>query len=105
LLAETSDPNFERRLDDITEGMDSFIRTHLLEKVSRTNTTIIIDYIQAYTLETNPKNESKQVAILTLEQLSEFHKNVKSFRDMTREDILAFLNRLRKSDEKDPLHH
>jgi integrase len=105
LLAETSDPNFERRLDEITEGMDSFIRAHLLEKVSRANTTIIIDYIQAYTFETNPKNESKQVAILTLKQLSEFHKNVKSFRDMTREDILAFLNRLRKSDEEDPLHH
>jgi integrase/recombinase XerD len=105
VIIEDSNPNFERRLDQICIGVDSFIRKHLLERVSRTNTAIIIEYIEAYTFESNPIPYSKQVAILTLKQLSEYHKNAKSFKDMTREDILAFLNRLRKSDEQDPLHH
>jgi len=106
MLAEPSeDPNFERRLDQVCMGLDSFIRKHLLERISRINATTIIDYVEAYTFESNPKPYSKQVAILTLKQLSEHHKNAKSFRDMTREDILAFLNRLRKTDEQDSLHH
>jgi site-specific recombinase XerD len=99
------DPNFERRLDQVTAGLDSFIRKHLLEKISRANATTILDYIEAYTFESNPKPDSKQVAILTLKQLAEFFASKKSFKEMTRDDILAFLNRLRKTDEEDPLHH
>jgi integrase len=99
------DPNFERRVDEITIGMDGYIRKYLLEKISRENATIIVDYIEAIKSEVNPKTSSRQAIVSTLKQLSEFHKNKLSFREMTRTDILKFLNRLRKSDEDDSLHH
>lgn len=105
---EREDPNFERRIDEITTGLDPFIRRHLLEKVSRTNASTIVDYVQAFKIESNPKENSIQAAIMTLIHLYEWHKergNAKSFREMTRDDIIAYLNRLRKSDEEDPLHH
>jgi len=105
LLAATEDPNFERKVNEITEGMDGYIRKHLLEKTSRENASIIVEYIEAIKFEVNQKPYSKQVIIATLKQLSEFHENKKSLKDMTRSDILVFLDRLRKSDEDDPLHH
>jgi hypothetical protein len=40
--------------------------------------------------------------VLTL--LSHFHKNEKPFKKMTREDILSFLDKVRKSESVDPLH-
>ena len=102
MLAES---DFERRLDEITTGMEPYIKKHLLEKVSRTNASTIIEYILAYKSESNPKDDSKQAAIVTLKHLSQWHDNIKLFKEMTRDDIIAFLDRLRKSDEVDPLHH
>jgi hypothetical protein len=43
----------------------------------------------------------EQLAVLCY--LSEFHHQ-KSFKDMTREDIVGYLNSLRKTEEADPLH-
>jgi integrase/recombinase XerD len=42
--------------------------------------------------------------IMVLTLLSQFHNNKKSFREMTRDDILSYLNRLRKPESNDPLH-
>ena len=39
-----------------------------------------------------------------LTSLSHFHKNVKSFKEMTREDVLDFLDGVRKPETVDPLH-
>ncbi len=51
------DHNFERRLDEVTTaGMERYIRKHLLERISRTNASVIIDYIQALKSESNPSN-------------------------------------------------
>jgi hypothetical protein len=41
--------------------------------------------------------------IITLSQLSEF-SNQKPFPEMTRDNILAYLNSCRKSEDIDPLH-
>jgi integrase/recombinase XerD len=102
----TEDPNFERGLDEVTNGLEPHIRKHLLEKISRENATIIIDYIQALTCESNPTDYSKQMTIVMLEHLARFHNtSAKPFKQMTHDDIITFLNRLRKSDEQDPLHH
>jgi integrase len=42
--------------------------------------------------------------IVALTLLSQFHKNEKSFRQMTRKEILSYLDRLRKPENDDPLH-
>ena len=41
---------------------------------------------------------------MALTLLSQFLNNQKSFREMTRDDILSYLNRLRRSESTDPLH-
>lgn len=55
----------------------------------------------------NEINLSKNYRIINqniLKKLSQFYNDNKSFIDMKREDILSYLNSLRKSDEVDPLH-
>lgn len=37
-------------------------------------------------------------------QLSKFYENTKLFKEMTRQDILSFLDSLRKSENSDPQH-
>ncbi len=75
---------------------------HLLTKISRENCTIIINYILAMQTEVNPSERYRIDTIFKLKQLAEFH-NPKSFRDMTRQDIVDFLDRLKKRKEEDAL--
>ncbi len=53
--------------------------------------------------EVNPSERYRIDTIFKLKQLAEFY-NLKSFKDVTREDIIGFLVRLRKSEQVDPLH-
>jgi integrase len=97
------DPNFDRKLDLITEGSRPFVKEHLLTKISRENCITIINYILAMQTEVSPSERYRVDTIFKLKQLAEFH-NAKSFRDMTRKDIIGFLDRLRKPEQVDPLH-
>jgi hypothetical protein len=61
----------------------------------------------AFRSESNPVDEYRQVTINMLKHLSEFKdrapKDQIPFKQMTHDDILVFLNRLRKKDEEDRL--
>jgi integrase len=80
-----------------------YIKQHMLQRISRENTSTIIEYILALRRETNLSLVYKQAVIDTLTTLAKFHPG-KSFKDMTCDDILAFLNRLRKTEEEDRKH-
>ncbi len=67
------------------------------------NTRIINEYIDAMQTEINLSKNYKFLNTWALTNLSHFHKD-KSFRQMKRDDIIAYLNSLRKSDEEDPMH-
>ncbi len=54
-------------------------------------------------VEINPAERYRLDTIAKLKQLAEFH-NPKSFHALQREDILNYLDRLRKPESKDPLH-
>jgi integrase len=97
------DPNFERKFDLATEGARPFVKEHLLTKISRENCSTIITYILAMQTEINPSERYRIDTIYMLKQLAEFHKP-KSFRDMTRQDIIDFLDKSRKPEQVDPLH-
>jgi integrase/recombinase XerD len=97
------DPNFDRKLDLITAGGHDFIKNHLLTKITRQNCAIIVDYILAMQTEVNPSPRYRVDTIFKLKQLAEFH-NPKSFRDMSRQDVIDFLDNLRKPESVDPLH-
>jgi len=95
------EPIFERRLDEICEGLQPHVKRHLLEKISQENTSTIIEYVLALKTETNLSLVYKEAVVNTLSTLAKFHGGSKSFKNMTRNDILKFLDRLRKTEEQD----
>lgn len=100
---DDNDPNFDRKLDLVTAGAKPHIREHLLTKISKENCKIIVDYVIAFLTEVSPAETYRIDTIGKLKQLAEFH-NPKSFKDMTRQDVIDFLDRLRKPESVDPLH-
>jgi hypothetical protein len=100
-----SDPLYERKIQNATEGLshDCF---NLLEKVtsSKDNVVIITNYIMSMKAETNLSDNYRRCIIILLSKFSIFFKNQKSFKSMTREDILKFLDSFRKPESTDTLH-
>ena len=76
----------------------------MLKKLAMTNSnnaTIICDYIAAEITELNIKPSTKEGKIKILVWLSNCHSN-KTFNEMTKNDILAYLNISRKAISDDP---
>jgi hypothetical protein len=101
--SQIEDPNFDRKLDLITAGARPYIKDHLLTRITRENCQVIIDYILALQTEINPSEQYRTGTIYKLTQLAERY-NPKSFKDMTRHDIIDFLDAYRKPESVDPLH-
>jgi hypothetical protein len=51
---ENNDPNFDRKLDEVTAGLQPYLCNHLVARVSRANAKTIKDYIRAIKCEVNP---------------------------------------------------
>ena len=73
-----------------------------LAKENIENANTICDYIIAEETEINIKNSTKEGRIKVLVWLSNYHENKKSFVEMSKNDILGFLNKLRKPILDDP---
>jgi|SRR5918999_152000 hypothetical protein len=100
---KNNDPNFERKLDLVLEGAKPFLKKHLLERIPQENCATIVAYILAMQVEINPSERYRFDIIFKLKQLAEFHKP-KSFRSMSRQDIIDYLDSFRKPEQVDPLH-
>jgi hypothetical protein len=86
------------------EGLTPFF-DRILRRISRENGLIIAEYIAAMKREINISPGYKKANIQTLVGLIEFHSNKKkNFNEMTREDILQYLDGLRRPEASDPLH-
>jgi|SRR5215212_5815226 hypothetical protein len=96
-------PNFDRKLDLVTESANPFLKKHMLTQITYENCLIIINYVLAMQAETTVSERYRINTISTFMTLAKFHKT-KSFKQMTRQDILEFLDRLRKPESVDPLH-
>lgn len=70
---------------------------------TKTNKEIINEYFDVMLTEINPSINYRKINGNTLNKLSSFHKD-KPFANMKREDIISYLNSLRKSEDIDPLH-
>lgn len=97
------DSLFERKVSLITEGLTSSYANRLY-KIPRDNAMAIIDFIMSMKTEINLSANHIKNNIMALTLLSQFHYNKKSFKDMTREDILSYLDNHRKPESSDPLH-
>ena len=63
-----------------------------------------MDFISSMKTETNPSLNRIKNNVMVLTLLSQFHNNEKSLKQMAREDILSYLDKLRKPEVDDPLH-
>jgi integrase len=71
-------------------------------EIEASNLTIIENYIEARKIETNLSKRFQIVVSNTLRTLS--RRINKNFKDMTRDDLVLFLNSIRKSESEDPTH-
>jgi hypothetical protein len=95
----------ERKIDSITNGLSRPYFNKILKELAKKNlenAIIISDYIIAEQIEINIQNSTKESKIKVLTWLSNHYHDKKSFRNMTKYDILDFLNKLRRSTIEDP---
>ena len=97
------DPNFDRKLDIVTAGGHPYVKDHLLTRLTKQNSLLIVNYVLAFMTEVNPSQTYRIDTIYKLKQLAEYY-HPKSFKNMTRQDIVDYLDRFRKPESMDPLH-
>jgi hypothetical protein len=99
------DSLIENNIDRVTDALshDFTIQLKRLSALSPQNTRNIVSFLGALTVEINPSSNHKMNYIGILCRLSRFHSNL-SFRNITRDDIISFLDNSRRPEESDPLH-
>src|SRR5215831_9342887 len=94
-----------QKIEDTTQGLPAryfkFLHNDVLSQ-NKENAMIICNYVQSMRQELNLSDGYRQDVILLLGNFSIF--TLKSFKEVTRENVLSFLNRLRKPEASDPLH-
>jgi integrase len=96
----------EKKIDSITEyNSKPYFRAALkrLAIVNSENANIICDYILAEQIEMNIKESTKEGKIKVLIWLSKYLAN-KTFHQVTKQDILNYLNSLKRPVIEDPTH-
>jgi integrase/uncharacterized C2H2 Zn-finger protein len=91
------------KIGNITKNQKPYLKRVLLHisHYSTDNANQICDFINAERNEINIKESTAEWHIKVLGQLLKFH-NFKDFESISKEDILNFLNSLRKSTNEDP---
>jgi integrase len=91
----------DERIDTLTSELSGTYTKNLLY-ASGENAFTIIDYISAMKIEDNYSPDYRKDTIGSLCRFSKYHNN-KPFKDITRDNIIEFLDSLRKSEVEDPL--
>ncbi|MFL6461005.1 MAG: hypothetical protein ACJ71J_08650, partial [Nitrososphaeraceae archaeon] len=106
--AVVDDVTFDGKVILATEGFttDKFCKLVLKDRsrLSKENALTICDYVIAMKREVNPRLSYKKYTIQFLSELSKAVGIQKKFIDMTRDDILCYLDKCRKPENEDPLH-
>jgi integrase/recombinase XerD len=104
---DTSGETLERRIVMATEG----VRTRFIEltlrdrkRLSAENALTVSEYMILMKREINPRLTYVRYTVQFLSELSRCIGIHKPFQDMTKEDILCYLDRYRKPENEDPLH-
>lgn len=98
--------SLEKRICSLTINLEPYYRSIFLQLAASNseNAQILCDFITAEQNEINIKDSTKEWKIKIIFQLSAFHRHTKSFKDIGKDDILEYLNKLRKSESADPTH-
>ena len=105
LLSSMNNSILNNKITSITKYQRNYIKTTLKElaKHDPGNTNILCDYIIAEQNEINIKESTKEWKIKNLVSLLKFVNN-KNFKEITKHDIIDFLNNKRKPEDIDPTH-
>ena len=92
----------DRRIEETSTGLSASCAKHL-RSISETNVITVIEYIAAMKSEVNLSDNYRKDLIELLCKFSRYCDN-KTFKDLTRANVIAFLESFRKTDAADPLH-
>ncbi|HYT43438.1 MAG TPA: hypothetical protein VEP90_13955 [Methylomirabilota bacterium] len=100
----TSIMSNERKISLATEGLQRSVKNWLRIKTSNENALAISEYVLLLRREVNPSQNYTKIQNQALVELSEYLKQ-KPFKQLTTEDVLSFLDKFRKTEDKDPPVH
>ena len=92
-----------RKVSLATEGLPPCVENWLRNRTSDENALTISEYVLSLRRETNPSQNYTKMQIRTLVELSEY-LNQKPFGQLTKDDVVLFLDKYRKTEGQDPLH-
>jgi integrase len=101
-----NDPLLDRKIEDVASGLVPYF-SNILRKVllsNKDNGLTIIAYINAMMTEVNLSDNYRRDLIFVLSTFSNYFQNKLSFKEITRDNLLAFLDSFRKPESIDPLH-
>jgi integrase len=101
--SSTSDVLLDSKIDEICAGLQAAYNRNLRSIINQDNIKTIISYIVIMKTEVNLSDHYRKNLIDLLSRFSKFN-NDKNFKDITRDDILAYLDNHRKTEIIDPLH-
>src|SRR5581483_11950226 len=93
----------DKKIGLATEGLRSCVQKWLRTQTSKRNAITISEYVISLRREINPSQNYQKMQIQALVELSGYSKQ-KPFKQMGSEDVLSFLDKFRKSEDRDPLH-
>jgi hypothetical protein len=98
-----SSNEFEIRLQLAVKGLNPYFRRLLLE-ISKQNSTYIIDFaINELKRENNASISYVRINIYAIAQLVKYNKK-SDLKEFTKEDVLSYLDSLKKTETQDPMH-
>jgi integrase len=101
--SNTNDALFDRKIAIAIEGLPPFFSS-VLEELSQKNALTIVDYIISMRNGIDLSDHYRKLNIYTLYRISRFLNHTKTYNEFTREDIIHYLDSLRKPETSDPLH-
>ncbi len=101
--ASTKSALLDRKIEECAAGLAPSV-TKQLFSISKDNAAIIVKYIEVVKTEVNPADSYRRNIILLLCRFSNYYKNSKLFKEISRDDIVNFLDSLRKTETQDPMH-
>jgi hypothetical protein len=105
LIQKEKEQSLINRINSLTRSCTKPYFNSILTKLAKENlenSVTICDYISSEETELNIKNSTKEGRIKVLIWLSNYHDDKKFFKEMGKQDILDFLNNLRKPISDDP---
>ena len=102
-VSGTTDVLTSNKISLATEGLPLYVENWLRIKTSNENTLTISEYALSLRREINPSQNYTKIQIQALVELSEY-LNQKPFKELTRLNVLSFLDKFRKTEDRDPLH-